>query len=116
MRTIAVNADNDIYIGSDGNLAIVDGLESVKQRCEQAARILLNELPYAQTKGIPFFETPFGDVSKLGLYETYLRQQYLAVEDVTDVKYIRFNIEGTNLQYEAGILSTYGEATISGNL
>lgn len=116
MRTIAVNSNNDIYIGTDGNLAIVDRLESVKQRCEQAARILKGELPYKQSKGIPFFETPFGDSSNLGLYETYLRQQYLAVEDVTGVKYIRFKIDGNNLQYEAGILSTYGEATISGNL
>lgn len=116
MKTLAVNSNNDIYIGADGNLAIVDGLESVKQRCEQAARILRNELPYAQSKGIPFFETPFGDSGNLGLYESYLRQQYTSVQDVTGVKYIRFRFEGTELQYEAGILSIYGEATISGNL
>lgn len=116
MRTIAVNENNDIYIGTDGNLAIVDGLESVKQRCEQAARILKNELPYAQSKGIPFFETPLSASPNLGLYESYLRQQYLGVEDVTGIKYIRFKLDGNELQYEAGILSIYGEATISGNL
>lgn len=116
MRTLAVNENNDIFIGSDGNLAVASGLQSVTQRCEQAARILRTELPYAQSKGIPFFETPFGESNNLGLYESYLRQQYLAVEDVTDVKYIRFKREGDNLLYEAGILSIYGEATISGNL
>lgn len=116
MRTIAVNENNDIFIGTDGNLVIVDGIESVTQRCEQAARILKEELPYAQSKGIPFFQAPFGDTSNLSLYESYLRQQYMAVQEVTGVKYIRFRFEGNELQYEAGILSIYGEANISGNL
>ena len=116
MKTIAINEDYDIYIGKDGNIAIVGGLESVKQRCEQAARILRNELPYAQSKGIPFFNNPLTASPNLGLYETHLRAQYMGVEDVTAVNYIRFKIEGDVLTYEAGIQSIYGEASLSGNL
>lgn len=116
MRTLAVNSNNDLYFGQDGNLAVVSGLESVKQRCEQAARILRTELPYAQSVGIPFFENPLTASPNLGLYEFHLRQAYTAVEDVTEVKAIRFKRDATELKYEAEIVTIYGGATISGNL
>lgn len=116
MRTIAVNSDHDIYIGSDGNLAMAEGLEAVLQQCEQAASIRLNELPYAQSKGIPFFENVFTDSPDLALYEMYLRKQFLGVPEVTGVKQIGFKQDGDVLSYEAIIQTTFGTGAARGSI
>lgn len=116
MRTLAVNSNNDIYIGSDGNLAIAEGIDAVIQQCEQAASIRLGELPYAQEKGTPFFDSVFTDSPDLGLYDMYLRKQFLGVPEVTGVQQIGFKQEGDVLQYEAIINTTFGSGVASGIL
>lgn len=116
MRTLAVNSNNDIYIGPDGNLAIADGLEAVLQQCEQAASIRLGELPYAQEKGIPFFDNVFTDNPDLGLYDMYLRKQLLRVTNVTAIQQIGFKQDGDELQYEAVIVTTFGTGAARGSL
>jgi len=116
MRTIAVNSNNDIYIGPDGNLAMAEGLDAVLQQCEQAASIRLNELPYAQSKGIPFFENVFTDNPDLGLYDMYLRKQLLTVPNVISISQIGFKQDGDVLSYEAFINTTFGAGVASGIL
>lgn len=116
MRTLAVNDNIDIYIGNDGNLAIASDIDAVMQGCEQEARIRLGELPYAQTQGIPFFESVFTESPDLGLYEMYLRRQFARVQNVVSVQSIAFNIDGDKLQYEAVIATTFGTGVARGGL
>lgn len=116
MRTLAVNSNHDIYLGPDGNLAIAEGITAVLQQCEQAASIRLGELPYAQEKGIPFFDSVFTESPDLGLYDMYLRKQFLRVPEVTGVQQIGFKQEGDVLEYEAIINTTFGSGVASGQL
>lgn len=116
MISIKVNSDNDIFIDNTGNLAMCSDLEACMQGCEQAARIVLGELPFAQLKGVPFFDIVFTSSPDLSLYEVYLRRLYMGVPNVTGINYINFKLEGTELSYEAGIVTIYGEGVISGNL
>ena len=116
MKTLAVNDNIDIYLGDDGNLAMVSDLDAVLQGCEQEARIRLGELPYAQSQGIPFFESVFTDSPDLGLYEMYLRRQFARVDNVVKVQSIAFNIDGNTLAYEAIIITTFGPGVARGSL
>lgn len=116
MRTLAVNENIDIYIGPDGNLAVADGIDAILQGCEQEARIRLGELPYAQSQGIPFFESVFTESPDLGLYDMYLRRQFARVEGVVGVQSIAFNLDGDQLQYEAVIVTTFGSGVARGGL
>lgn len=116
MRTFATNENNDWYINSRGYLAIITGLPAVVQSCEHASQVLLGELPYAQTRGIAFFENGLTDSPKLGLYQVQLRRILLSVPDVTKVESIGFRIDGDVLSYEATIRTIYGVEKLSGNL
>lgn len=116
MRTIAVNSNNDIYIDSSGNLAMVEGIDAILQQCEQAASIRLGELPYNQSKGIPFFDNVFTDSPDLALYDMYLRKQFNSVTGVVRVINIGFKQEGDVLSYEAVIETIYGSGETRGSL
>ena len=116
MITFATDGNNDWYIDTRGNLAVVTDLQAVTQSCEHASQVLLGELPYAQTRGIAFFDVGLTDSPKLGLYEVQLRRILLTVPNVTRVLYVGFKLEGTELSYEAQIQTTYGPETIRGNL
>lgn len=116
MRALAVNENNDIYFGSNGHLAVATDLDAVIQGCEQSASILKGELPYAQSVGIPFFQTPFDSSPDLSLYEMYLRKQLLRVPNVIEIISLAFAIEDKEMKYEAIISSTFGEATIRGDI
>jgi hypothetical protein len=116
MKTLATNQDFDIYLGPDGNLAITDGLEAVKQTCEHVSRTRLAELPYAQSRGIPFFTVGMGTDPDTSLYDMYLRKALMTVPDVIGVASINFTLDGEVLSYTAEIKTIYGMEKASGNL
>jgi len=116
MKTFATNDNYDIYIGNDGNLAMATDLEAVKQTCEHVSRTILGELPYAQSRGIPFSQLSLNASSNTGLYDMYLRKVLKTVPGVTGVGNIAFQLDGENLAYSVEIKTEYGTEKISGNL
>lgn len=116
MKTFATNSDSDIYRGPDGNLAMVSGLPAILQTCEHVSRTRLAELPYAQSRGIPFFDIALGATPDAGLYDLYLRKALLTVPGVTGVGAINIGVEGDVLSYIAEISTIYGKENTSGNL
>ena len=116
MITIATNNSNDIYLGQDGNLAMARDMGAVSQGCTHISQVLLGELPYAQTRGIPFFDIGFKSSPDLSLYQVYLTKLLLTVPHVNRVDSLTFKSEGENLSYEAYISTDYGEGVISVNL
>ena len=116
MKTIATNDNNDIYLGPDGNLAMATDLQACVQSCEHASQTLLKELPYAQSRGIAFFDNGLSASPKLGLYEVQLRNILLTVPNVQKVLYVGFKMDGTELSYEAQIQTSFGVETVHGNL
>lgn len=116
MKTLATNSNNDIFIDARGNLAVATGLQACTQSCEHASQVLLTELPYAQTRGIAFFDNGLTASPKLGLYEVQLRRMLLSVPNVEKVLSVGFQLDGTNLKYEAQIQTSFGVETVSGNL
>lgn len=115
MTTVfAVDARNDLYLATDGRLALSTGLASVMQACAQAAKTQLGEMIYATADGLPNFATVWGGQPSLPQFEAYLRRTLRAVEGVTDVTDIQTRVANNTLSYSAVIQTVYGSGALNG--
>lgn len=113
-KIFAVNANNDLYLGTDGNLAVVTGITAVMQECQQAAQTRLGEMVLNIDLGVPYFEYVFNGVPNYAQFQAALRTAFLSVDNVTDVKTLNIVQDGDNLRYTAEIQTTFGNGVISG--
>lgn len=113
-RTISVDSLNDIYIGPDGSLAIVTGLESILQACAQAAKTQLGEMQYATDQGIPNFDVVWSGHPNLVQFEAYLRRNLATVPDVVGINSVTVQVSGGVLSYVVEIQTIYGPGVLNG--
>lgn len=114
MRTIAVDENNDLYIGADGSLAMAADLDAVMQAAQQAAQTQLGEMQYAVDQGLPNFATVWNGAANLSQFEAYLRRTLLAVDHVTGIQDLTVSVANNALSYEATILTDYGPGALNG--
>lgn len=115
-RSLAVDGDNDIFVGADGALAMTTGRDAVLQCCEHAAKTQLGEMIYAADEGLPNFAAVWNGAPNLPLWESYLRRSLRAVPDVVSVVSVALDSAAGVLTYEATIQTIYGTGAISGGL
>jgi hypothetical protein len=106
--------DNDLYIGPDGNLAIVYDLQAVLQACEHAAKAQLGEMFLATDQGIPNFQLIWVGVPNLIQWQAALRSAWLNIPDVVDIVSLIGDQVGDILTYTAIIRTSFGTGAISG--
>lgn len=118
-KTVAVDQNNDIYLDSNGNLAIATGLTAVMQACQQAAQTLYGEMVLQIDQGIPYFQVVFVGTPNIAQFEAALRSAWLEVNGVTQVASVTIIQTGTNaveplntLGYTAVIDTIYGQGTL----
>lgn len=112
--TFAVDENNDLYIGPDGNLAIVTGLEAVLQACATRVKAQLGEMVLAIGQGVPNFQIVWGGIVNYPQFEAIVRNVFLSVPNVLDVLDFQILKIVDTLQYTALILTTFGQGEISG--
>ncbi len=113
-KCLGLNDDNDIYLGLDGNLVVVEGLSAIITACETISKAQLGEMVFATTQGIPNFETVWNGTPNLGLWQSYLRnalQGVTGVDSVSNVEIFRIN---NVLQYTATIKTQFGITQLNG--
>lgn len=115
MSSLAGDENNDLYIGSDGQLAFVTGLDAVLQDCECAMRAQRGEMVLALGDGVPTEETIW-DQWKPVQFEAAARATLLGVPNVTGIKSFTLSREDGVASYVAEIESTFGPTTVSGTL
>lgn len=113
-QTFAVDANNDLFIGSDDRLGVASGLQAVLQNCEHAAKTILNEMVLAQGEGLPYFEAVWNGKPNLPVFEAAFRARVGAVQDVTGIVALTTRINGEVLNYSATIRTVYGTGEING--
>ena len=113
-RTIAVDDLNDIYVGPDGNLAIVTDLEATMQAVQQAAQTQLGEMEYAVDQGIPNFDTVWSGAPNISQFEAYLRRAIIAVDHVTGIRDLTISAAGGAVSYTAIIDTDFGSGALNG--
>jgi len=114
-QTLGINDDNDIYVGSDGNVVMLSGQPAVADACQTASQAQLGEMIYAATSGIPNFQSVWVGVPNPAIFESYLRKTLAGVPGVLQVKSIAVTTNDNKLSYAAVIETEFGiEVTVHG--
>jgi hypothetical protein len=78
-------AFNDLYLDSQGNIAVSTDLQAILEECAQAARTLLGECIYNTNIGVPYEQVLWVGVPNIEQFTAALRQTFLGVDGVTEV-------------------------------
>ncbi len=114
MRTVSTNADNDLHLADDGNLAVSVDLEAVKQTTVHYAATAREEMIHAYDEGVPFFQTVFARDVSLPQFEAAERRRILSAPGVRAILSFETIQDGDVLRYTALIESDYGQVEING--
>jgi hypothetical protein len=112
-QCFAVNSNNDMYIGEDGNLAIVFNLEGTLQACAHAAKTILGEMVFSVNQGLPNFQLVWVGVPNLPQYEAAVRVAILAVDGVVEIVSFLMDISDNTLKYTITIRTIYGVGVVT---
>ncbi len=107
MKSLATNQRNDLYIGADGMLAVVRGIEAIKQNCQHAMKAQLGEMVLALDRGMPLWEVVWHHTN-LAQFESTARQTLRAVDGVIDIPTFEVAIVNDTLRYHATIKTVFG--------
>ena len=113
-QTFATNADNDIFIASDGRLSVASNVDAVLNACRTAALSQRGEMVYESNRGIPNFQITFAGNPNLALFEAFLRETIESVNGVIEVAELETNNTNNVLTYSATIKTIYGSGSING--
>lgn len=113
-KTLAVNANNDLYLDDQGNIAVSYDLQALLETCSQAAKTRLGEMVLNTDQGIPYFETVFIGVPQLKQFEAALRATFLAIDGVVEVVSLITAQQDNTLTYTAIIRTIYGTGGVNG--
>lgn len=114
MITLAVDINNDMFIGDDGLLSFAREVEAVSQNSVHYGKTLRNEMLHEYDLGIPFFMVAFGPSLTLQQYEAATKQRLLQTPGVTGIKAFDVVQEADVLKYTATIETIYGLSVING--
>lgn len=114
MRIFAVDQNNDLHLSPAGSLAINKDRTALMQACEHAMQALLNEMVFAQGRGLPYQETIWIGSPNLRLFEDASRRALSSITGVQSVASFEASAADHVLTYRATIKSIYGETPITG--
>lgn len=114
MLALSVDANNDLYLLADGNLALARDLAACIQACAQAVKAQAGEMIYAIDQGVPNFRTIWNGAPNLLQFEAAVRRALLAVPGVTSVAALTSRLDGERVVYSATIQTIYGVGSLNG--
>ena len=114
MKTIATNSDNDIYIDSNGNLALLTDINALANISRNVVLTNLGEPEFNQQDGIPYFETIFTDTPKIDLLQAAQVAALKKLEDVNRVSNYEYNQSNGVYSYSLIEHTTFGDIQLNG--
>ena len=126
MRTISAFGPNrqarhgqDLRLTARGDLEIVEGLESVRQRVIERLRFWRSEWFASGDAGVPYREEIFRDATGVGLASAVISDRIRDVADVTGVADVSVAIDGPTrrMSYRAGrVSSVFGSISLEDDI
>lgn len=113
--TLGGNENNDIYIGSDGQLVMLEGVDAIADACSTATRAQLNEMIYATQSGIPNFQVLWVGSPDYQLWKAAIIATLESVEGVVQVNSLNITINNNKASYVAQIITIYSQTPITIN-
>ena len=115
MQTLAVNENNELYVGAKNSLVMATGNDAVAQTCVRAASTTLSELQYAQRDGVSYLDTVFsyGVDASSGLQRSLFKElsKVTGVNNVADLQ-VFFDPTTSQVFYAAVIITDNGVITL----
>lgn len=115
-QTITPNINNDLFIGTDGNLAVSSGINAVEWACQSAAKAQLNEMVYAYDQGVAYFQTIWTDGANVAQFESSLRNAITNVDGVVSISEFSVLVENDQLSYSMTINTEFGQGFVNGTV
>ena len=116
LSTLAVNANNDLYLDASGNLAILTDVDALQQVIEQSCKVQLGELAFAADEGIPFFQAAWAGVPNIPQFSAALTTTILGIAGVTSLESLDVSAADGVLSYTAVISTIYSPVSVDGDL
>ena len=106
--------EQDIHLDESGDVALVSGLQELRERVVCRLQMFRGEDIYNRTQGLPLtnqiLQRPFSE----NLAASIISAEILRVEEVTAVEEVQVTVKDRHLKYiSAHILSTFGQITIA---
>ncbi len=112
MKSLATNKQNDLYLDTDGMLAITHDLKAIKQNCQHAMQTQLGEMVFALDRGMPTMDVVWHNTN-LVQCEAYARQTLRAIAGVLEVTAFTANLKDGVLRYHATIQTIFGTTELT---
>lgn len=113
-QSFGLNANNDIYLNSSGNIQIDSGVQAVEDACKNVSLAQLGEEVLTTTQGMPTFQTIWNGTPNVAIYESYLRAALEGVEGVVSVTALTYTVKDNVFSYQATIETIYGTLYLAG--
>ena len=114
MRTLNVNADNDLVLNELGYLSFATDIDAVLLTARQYASTLIGEMIHAADEGIPYFGVAFGSSPNIAQFEAGLRRRLLQCPGVIRIDELTAQQAGDVLGYTATITTEFGQGKVNG--
>lgn len=114
VMTLGTNSNNDLYLGPDGNLVVLTGIDAIAAACSTATKSQLGEMVLQTGLGVPNFQTVWVGTPDYAIWQSYVRNILLNVEAVTQVNSLTLSAQSNVLSYTANITTIYGNVVING--
>ena len=112
MRTLGTNSSNDLYIASNGQLAINTELSALSQTCEHVVKTMMGELILQGDEGVPNFQLIWGGAPNIAQAENAIREALLRVSGVEEVTELSAFVRDGVFVYNATIQTIYGGVSL----
>lgn len=114
MRTLNVNADNDLVLNELGYLSFATDIDAVLLTARQYASALLGEMIHNADQGVPYFGVAFGSSPNIAQFEAALRRRLLQCPGVIRIDELTAQQVGDVLGYTATITTEFGQGKVNG--
>lgn len=104
--SIGTNANNDIYLGPDGNMVMVSGIEAVKQDAEHALKAQLNEMFLQPGVGMPATDDVFLD-QQFARYQAVGIKTLKGINGIVSVRSFVITQDGDTMKYTTIFSTVY---------
>ena len=114
MKSFATDINNDIYLDSYGEFAVVDGAEAEAQVIKNILRVQQYEYSYDLSRGIDYMGNVLTDSPNLLAWQTQLIDVVKGLSFVNQITKWSYKVEKNNLYFELSVTTDNGEIDIKG--
>lgn len=114
ISTIAINSNNDIYLDGNNNIAMKKDINAIADIVLNKVRTNLGELQFNIDLGIPYFTTIFTSTPNFDLWQKFVEDSALSLNNVTEIVDFNKTIQNNTLTYSMTINTNLGVITVNG--